>query len=186
MHTKVWTFGGLAAGCLLAAGGWVVAAGRGEVTTSMICAADLSTDTGVAAAARGIALVEGVRNGPYQEDESTQPGAFLTTEVKVLNVVKGRFPAVLSLTQGVKGGGSPGRYATEDPDRYAVLEPGKRYVIAVRFGSTMGEPGTEAWVSHAEPLRRGIDGEISHWRTAVADSPKAATPAECNDVFSPG
>lgn len=44
----------------------------------------------------------------------------------------------------------------------------------------------KAWVSHDESVRRGSDGEVSHWRTAVAQSPEAAAPAECNDVISPG
>ncbi|WP_329376170.1 hypothetical protein OG625_01595 [Streptomyces sp. NBC_01351] len=184
MRAGVWTVAGLAVAGGITAGGWYAAAGPGEVTAAAVCdsTADLSTDVGVASAARGIAVVEAVRNVRYQDDESTRPGAFLTTEVRVLRTLKGRFPATLPLTQSVRQGGTPGRYVSREPERNAVLEPGRQYVVAVRFGSTMAEPGTEAWVAYAQPVRRGVEGEVAHWKQAVAQAPQAAAPAVCDDV----
>ncbi|MFJ6478849.1 hypothetical protein ACIQK6_01705 [Streptomyces sp. NPDC091682] len=74
----------------------------------------------------------------------------------------------------------PGRYATEDPDRYAVLEPGRPYAIAVQSGSTAGATGaagTGAWTWYAEPVRRGVAGEREHRREA-AQGRSAGSPPE--------
>ncbi|MEV7525131.1 hypothetical protein [Streptomyces sp. NPDC091371] len=188
MRAGVWTVAGLAVAGGITAGGWYAAAGTGEVTVSAVCdsGTDWSTDAGVASAARGIAVVEAVRNVRHQDDESTQPGAFLVTDVKVLGTVKGRFPASLALTQSVLKGSGPGHYVSREPGRNAVLEPGRQYVVAVRFGSTMGEPGTEAWVSYAQPVRRGVEGEIAYWKQTVAQAPEAAALAVCDDVRTVG
>ncbi|MFD3469051.1 hypothetical protein ACFWWM_22265 [Streptomyces sp. NPDC058682] len=120
-----------------------------------------------------MAVVEAVENTSYREDGGS---AYLTTRVKTLEPLKGEFGDVLHVTQGVKNGGTPGRYATEDPDRYAVLEPGRQYVIAVQSGSTAGTAGTAgtegtaAWAWYAEPARRGVAGEREHWQEALTKS----------------
>ncbi|MFJ7779767.1 hypothetical protein [Streptomyces yangpuensis] len=41
-------------------------------------------------------------------------------------------------------------------DRYAVLEPGRKNVIAVPSGPTTGTAGTGAWAWYVEPAERGL------------------------------
>ncbi|WP_328792184.1 hypothetical protein [Streptomyces sp. NBC_00273] len=114
-----------------------------------------------------MAVVEAVENTSYWEDGGS---AYPTTRVKTPEPLKGEFGDVLQAARGVKNGGTPGRYATEDPDRHAVLEPGRRYVIAVQSGSTAGAAGAagaEAWAWYAGPARRGVAGEREHWQEAL-------------------
>ncbi len=82
-------------------------------------------------------------------------------------------------------GGRLGRYATEDPDRYAVLEPGRQYVIAVQSGSTTGSAGSEAWAWYAEPAERGLAGEREPWQKAIATPAEAAAGSACEDINVP-
>ncbi|MET9840389.1 hypothetical protein ABZZ01_21755 [Streptomyces virginiae] len=86
------------------------------------------------------------------------------------------------MTQGVKNGGSPGQYATGDLDRYAALEPGRQYVIAVQSGSTTGAAGSEAWAWYAEPADRGLMGEREHWQAAIANPPETTANTGCEDI----
>lgn len=123
-----------------------------------------------------MAVVEAVENIRYREDGGS---AYLTTRVKILDTLKGEFGDVLDVTQGVVNGGSPGRYTTEDPDRYAVLEPGRRYVIAVQSGSTAGTAGSEAWAWYAE---WGLAREREHWQEAIATPPETAANSACEDI----
>ncbi|WP_327387424.1 hypothetical protein [Streptomyces sp. NBC_01207] len=138
-----------------------------------------------AAQSEAVAVVEAVENTSYGEGGGS---AYLTTRVKTLAPLEGEFGDVLQVTQGVKNGGTPGRYATEDPDRHAVLEPGRPYVIAVQSGSTAGAvgaagaAGAEAWAWYAEPARRGVAGEREHWQEALTSPPRAAVDSSCADV----
>lgn len=178
MSVKVWIGGCLAAGAVAAGAAWFTVAAQ-ETRTHAVCGPDLGRDDVVAAKSKGIAVVEAVENTRYREEGGS---AYLTTRVKTLDTLKGKFGDVLDVTQGVKNGGAPGRYATEDPDRYAVLEPGRQYVIAVQSGSTTGTAGTEAWAWYAEPAQRGIAGEREHWRKALATGPGDAVNGGCEDV----
>ncbi|MFD0353144.1 hypothetical protein ACFVHW_05250 [Streptomyces sp. NPDC127110] len=144
-----------------------------------MCGPDLSRDDVVAARSKGVAVVEAVENTRYREDGGS---AYLTTRVRTLETLKGEFGDVLHVTQGVKNGGTPGRYATEDPDRYAVLEPGRQYVIAVQSGPTAGTPDGEAWAWYAEPAQRGLAGEKAHWNEALTGPPGTAVQSGCEDI----
>lgn len=128
-----------------------------------MCGPDLGRDDVVAARSQAVAVVEAVENTRYWEDGGS---ACLTARVKTLEALKGEFGNVLDVTQGVKNGGSPGRYAMKDPDRYAVLEPGRQYVIAVQSGSPTGTAGSEAWAWYAEPAWRG-SGSTGRRRSPV-------------------
>ncbi|WP_327733666.1 hypothetical protein OG749_07130 [Streptomyces nojiriensis] len=176
---KLWVGCCLAVGVVAAGAAWFTVAARETGATHAVCGPDLGRDEVVAAQSKAVAVVEAVENTSYREDGGS---AYLTTRVKTLETLKGEFGDVLHVTQGVKNGGTPGRYATEDPDRYAVLEPGRQYVIAVQSGSTAGTVGTEAWAWYAEPAQRGVDGEREHWQEALASPPEAAVNSSCEDV----
>ncbi|WP_328786228.1 hypothetical protein [Streptomyces sp. NBC_00273] len=182
MSVKVWVGGCLVAAVAAAGAAWFTIAPDAGSTTHEVCGPDLGRDDVVAARSQAVAVVEAVENTRYREDGGS---AYLTTRVKTLQALKGEFGDVLDVTQGVKNGGSPGRYATEDPDRYAVLEPGRRYVIAVQSGSTAGAAGTEAWAWYAEPAARGLAGERQHWQEAIATAPETAANSACEDVDAP-
>ncbi|MEU3721554.1 hypothetical protein [Streptomyces sp. NPDC031705] len=181
MIVKAWVGGCLAAGALAAAAAWSTLGAHETRPVHSVCGPDLSRDDVVAAKSKGVAVVEAVENTRYREDGGS---AYLTTRVKTLEAFKGRFGDVLHITQGVKNGGTPGRYATEDPDRYAVLEPGRRYVVAVQSGSTTGSAGTEAWAWYAQPAQRGIAGERDHWQQALAGDAEDAETTGCEDVHA--
>ncbi|WP_030960689.1 hypothetical protein [Streptomyces sp. NRRL S-378] len=181
MSVKVWVGGCLAAAVAAAGAAWFTIA-QEPGTTHAVCGPDLGRDDVVAARSQAVAVVEAVENTRYREDGGS---AYLTTRVKTLEALKGEFADTVHVTQGVKNGGSPGRYATEDPDRYAVLEPGRRYVIAVQSGSTSGAAGTEAWAWYAEPAERGLVGEREHWQKAIATPPETAAISACEDIDAP-
>ncbi|KOU80868.1 hypothetical protein ADK93_32405 [Streptomyces sp. XY58] len=178
MGVKVWVGGCLVAAVAAAGAAWF-AASQEAGTTHAVCGPDLGRDDVVAAQSQAVAVVEAVENTRYREDGGS---AYLTTRVKTLAALKGEFGDVVHVTQGVKNGGAPGRYATEDPDRYAVLEPGRQYVVAVQSGSTAGTSGTEAWAWYAEPADRGLTGEREHWQEAIATPPATAASSTCEDV----
>ncbi|MFJ3520757.1 MULTISPECIES: hypothetical protein [unclassified Streptomyces] len=182
MSVKVWVGGCLVAAVAAGGAARFTIAAQEDGTTHAVCGPDLGRDDVVAAQSQAVAVVEAVENTRYREDGGS---AYLTTRVKTLDALKGEFGAVLEVTQGVKNGGTAGRYATEDPDRYAVLEPGRQYVIAVQSGSTAGTAGTEAWAWYAEPAQRGVAGEREHWQEALASPPAAAVNSSCEDVDAP-
>ncbi|MFJ2595073.1 hypothetical protein [Streptomyces erythrochromogenes] len=182
MSVQVWVGGCLAAAVAGAGAAWFTIAVQEPGTTHALCGPDLGRDDVVAARSQAVAVVEVVENTRYREDGGS---AYLTTRVKTLEALKGEFGAVLDVTQGVKNGGAPGRYATEDPDRYAVLEPGHKYVIAVPSGSTTGAAGSEAWAWYAEPAERGLAGEREHWQKAIATPPETAASSACEDIDVP-
>ncbi|WP_314249889.1 hypothetical protein [Streptomyces sp. DSM 40907] len=181
MSVKAWVGGCLVAAVAAAGAAWFTAA-QETGTTHAVCGPDLGRDEVVAAQSKAVAVVEAVENTSYREDGGS---AYLTTRVKTLDTLKGEFGDVLDVTQGVKNGGTPGRYATEDPHRYAVLEPGRQYVIAVQSGSTAGTAGTGAWAWYAEPVQRGLAGEREHWQQAIAHPPETAVNGSCDDVDAP-
>ncbi|MEV6954638.1 hypothetical protein [Streptomyces sp. NPDC051183] len=178
MSVKARIGGCLAAGAPAAGAAWFTVAAQGPGAHA-VCGPDLSRDEVVAAKSQGVAVVEAVENARYREEGGS---AYLTTRVKTLDTLKGEFGAALDVTQGVKNGGAPGRYATEDPDRYAVLEPGSQYVIAVQSGSTTGTAGTEAWAWYAEPAQRGLAGEREQWKQVLATGPEDPVTGGCEDV----
>lgn len=182
MRVKVWVGGCLTAAVAAAGAAWFTVAAQEAGTTHAVCGPDLGRDDVVAAQSKAVAVVEAVENTRYREDGGS---AYLTTRVKTLDTLKGEFGDVLDVTQGVKNGGTPGRYATEGPDRYAVLEPGRQYVIAVQSGSTAGTAGTEAWAWYAEPAERGRVGEREHWQEALASPPEASVNSSCDDMDVP-
>ncbi|WP_405761014.1 hypothetical protein [Streptomyces sp. NBC_00045] len=180
MSAKAWVGGCLAAGLLAVGAAWFTVPPE-ETDTHAVCGPDLSRDDVVAAKSQSMAVVEAVENTRYREDGGS---AYLTTRVKTLETLKGEFGDVFHVTQGVKNGGTPHRYATEDPDRYAVLEPGRQYVIAVQSGSTAGTADTEAWAWYARPVQRGVAGERAHWQEALAEAPEAAVNSGCEEVYA--
>ncbi|MFE6912051.1 hypothetical protein [Streptomyces erythrochromogenes] len=182
MSVKVWVGGCLVAAVAAAGAAWLtIAQGAGSITHA-VCGPDLGRDDVVAARSQAVAVVEAVENTRYREDGGS---AYLTTRVKTLHTLKGEFGDVLDVTQGVKNGGAPGRYTTEDPDRYAVLEPGRQYVIAIQSGSTTGTAGSEAWAWYAEPAERGLTGEREHWQKAIAAPPATSANSACEDIDAP-
>lgn len=166
-------------GCLVAAvaaagAAWFTIATQETGTTHAVCGPDLGPDEGVAARSKAVAVVETAENTRYREDGGS---AYLTTRVKTLQALKGEFADIVHVTQGVKNVGSP--------DSYAVLEPGRQYVIAVQSGSTTGAAGSEAWAWYAEPAQRGIAGERAHWQEALASPSEDGVDSSCEDVDSP-
>lgn len=175
MGARMWTAAGLTGGLLLAGGGWYTVAGT-ESSTHAACGADLTKDPVVADEFPVMAVVETVKNTRAWEAGGS---AYLSSQVRVLKGLQGALPLpeLLTVTQGIENGGSPGRYATVDPERYAVLEPGRRYVVGVE---TMDNDGQGPWVGYVTPAKRGVDGEAAHWKDA--QQAVAAAPAPCEDV----
>ncbi|MFJ8016882.1 hypothetical protein [Streptomyces sp. NPDC096339] len=183
MNGRRWAVAGLAAGALVAGGAWWGLDPGGPTAVHSVCGPDFSDDASIADESKAVAVVEAVRTGAYREPAG-EPNAALTTQVKVLETVKGEFPAELAVTQSARRGGAPGRYAVPDGlIRYALLEPGRQYVAGFT-GETSGAPGTEAWVWYVEPVERGVAGEVAHWRKALAAPPKAAAAEECDDTIN--
>ncbi|MFD9357896.1 hypothetical protein [Streptomyces sp. NPDC060031] len=173
MGARMWTAAGLTGGLLLAGGGWYTVAGT-ESTTHGSCGADLTKDPVVADEFPVMAVVETVKNTRAWEAGGS---SYLSSQVHVLKGLKGTLPESLTVTQGIEKGGSPGRYATVDPELYAVLEPGQRYVVGVE---TMDNEGLGPWVGYVTPAKRGVDGEAAHWKDA--QRALAPAPAPCDDV----
>ncbi|MFJ4316976.1 hypothetical protein ACIP46_17105 [Streptomyces lavendulae] len=147
VNGKPWIGGCLAAGVVAAGAAWFTVAIPEAGTAHAVCGPDLSRDDVVAAKSKGVAVVEAVENVRYREDGGS---AYLTTRVKVLEPLKDRFGDVLAISQGVKNGGAPGRYATEDPDRYRSWNPA---------GGTSSRSSPDRRPAAREPRRgRGTPG----------------------------
>ncbi|MFJ8016507.1 hypothetical protein [Streptomyces sp. NPDC096339] len=163
-----------AAALLLVGAGWYVAAEPAS-TTLAVCGADLSKDPVVADRFPAMAVVETLENTRARDDEGGS--SYLSSRVRVLRTLHGTLPELLTLTQGVtKGGTAAGRYVDDDPF-YAVLEPGRAYVVGI---STMDDDGRGPWAGYVVPARRGVDGEAAHWREARRAV--APPPPPCDDV----
>ncbi|WP_371614260.1 hypothetical protein [Streptomyces sp. NBC_00454] len=174
MGAKLWAAAGLTGGLLLAGGGWYAVAGT-DSSTHAVCAADLSKDPVVADEFKAMAVVETVKHTRAWDDEGGS--SFLSSQVHVLRTLQGTVPEVLTVTQGVtKKGTAAGGYVDDDP-LYAVLEPGRQYVVGIE---TMDNEGQGPWVGYVAPAKRGVDGEAAHWRD-VQRAPVPA-PAHCDDV----
>lgn len=169
----MWAAAGLTGGLLLAGGGWYSVAGT-EGSGHASCGADLTKDPVVADEFPVMAVVETVKNTRAWEADGS---SYLSSQVRVLKGLKGAPPESFTVTQGIESGGSPGRYATVDPELYAVLEPGRRYVVGVE---TMDNEGQGPWVGYVAPAKRGVDGEAAHWKDAQRAG--APAPAPCDDV----
>ncbi|MFJ3841859.1 hypothetical protein ACWGHM_34655 [Streptomyces sp. NPDC054904] len=173
--------GGLAATVTIGAGSWYVVSAQGDGEVHAVCDLDTSTDAKLAAAAYGIAIVEPLTAGEYRAGDGGS--ATLVSHVKVVEAVKGSYPASLRLTQALEDGARPGAYKVRDGARNVPLEPGRQYVSVILAGDTMANPGTEAWSSYTQPVKRGRDGEVSYWKQATAASPDGAQRSPCVDTY---
>ncbi|MBT2449219.1 hypothetical protein J7F03_19390 [Streptomyces sp. ISL-43] len=182
MRTRNWLVGGLATTVVvLGAGGWYYAGSQDEPHVDAVCDLDTSTDAKLAMAAYGIAIVEPVAAARHKVENGS---SFLVSDVKVIKAVKGPFPGTLPLTQAVEDDGAPGSYTARQPERNVLMEPGGQYVSVVLFGDTTAAPGTETFSSYTQPVRRGLDGEVSYWKQATAASPDTAMRPECHDTVT--
>ncbi|MFE1788092.1 hypothetical protein ACFW7J_06790 [Streptomyces sp. NPDC059525] len=175
MGARMWAGAGLAGGLLLAGGGWYAAAWT-DSSTHAVCGADLTQDPVVAHEFKAMAVVETVRNTKAWEAGGS---SFLSSDVNVLKDLNGTLPDVMTVTQGISNGFAPGRYATDNAEQYAVLEPGRQYVVGIE---TMDSDGQGPWVGYVVPAKRGVEGEVAHWREAQRAPVPSAPP--CNDVVT--
>lgn len=176
MGARMWTAAGLGGGLLIVGGGWYAVAGTAS-STHAVCGADLTKDPVVASEFPDMAVVEVVENTRGWDNEGGS--SFLTSEVKSLKTLKGSVPEQLTLTQGVtKGGTAAGKYVNDDP-LYAVLEPGKQYVVGIE---TMDSDGQGPWAGYVTPAKRGVEGEAAHWRDAQKTA--VAPVSACHDIVN--
>ncbi|MCJ0874328.1 hypothetical protein [Streptomyces sp. AP-93] len=155
-----------------------------------LCDAPYGTDTEVATSAQGIAVVEATGPaGPVSLEGISDAEArkFVTTPVRVLEVVKEEWAPAVAITQRVQAGGAPGSYTlTVTPNRQEVLlEAGRQYVVAVGPGDLTAGPGTKnygfAFAEVVQPVKRGVAGEAAYWRDVLAKAPPK--PA-CDDTVT--
>lgn len=182
MRVKVWVGGCLTAAVAAAGAAWFTVAAQEAGTTHAVCGPGLGRDDVVAAQSKAVAVVEAVENTRYREVGGS---AYLTTRVKTLDTLKGEFGDVLDVTQGVKNGGTPGRYATEDPDRLrgAGARPPVRHRGPVRIdGRHRGRRGVGLV---RRTGRGGRVGEREHWQEALASPPEASVNSSCDDMGVP-
>ncbi|MFZ3492397.1 hypothetical protein ACODT5_04000 [Streptomyces sp. 5.8] len=179
-----------AAAVLAGGGGWYVWDAHAPEPAAQLCDAPYGTDTEVATSAQGIAVVEATGPaGPVSLEGISDAEArkFVTTPVRVLEVVKEEWAPAVAITQRVQSGGTPGSYTlTVTPNRHEVLlEAGRQYVVAVGPGDLTAGPGTNnygfAFAESVQPAKRGVAGEAAYWRAVLA---KAPPKPPCNDTVT--
>ncbi|MGW1771345.1 hypothetical protein [Streptomyces sp. NPDC002104] len=178
----------VAATVLLGGGGWYVWDSSSPEYVESLCDAPYGTDAEVAASAQGIAVVEAIGPaGPVSLEGVSDAEArkFVTTPVRVLEVVKERWAPAVAITQRVQAGGVPGSYTlSATPNRQEVfLEAGRQYVVAIGPGDLTAGPGTKnygfTFAEVVQPVKRGVAGEATYWRDVLAQAPPTPT---CDDT----
>ncbi|AWZ04895.1 hypothetical protein DRB96_14330 [Streptomyces sp. ICC1] len=192
MSVKTWAIAGTAATVLLGGGGWYAWESAGDArtessesseSTESLCGTPSGgTDTEVATGAQGIAVVEATGEAVHDpEAVGAENPQLVTTPVRVVEVMKGKFAPVIGVSQRVEPGGAPGSFTVDTSNREVVMEPGQRYVVAIGPGDLEARPGTTAFSTLIQPARRGAAQEADYWRGVIAKAPPKPV---CEDIVT--
>ncbi|MER5757895.1 hypothetical protein [Streptomyces sp. NPDC002082] len=180
---KTWAMGGTVAALLLGTGGWYVWANSGEVYTESLCGALAEgTDSEVASYAQGIAVVEATGEAAHDPKAvGAENPQLVTTPVRIVEAMKGKFAPAIGVSQRVEPGGAPGSFTTDSSSREVIMEPGQPYVVAIGPGDLEAHPGTTTFATLIQPARRGTAGEADYWRDVIE---KAPPKPQCDDTVT--
>ncbi|MFD9358684.1 hypothetical protein [Streptomyces sp. NPDC060031] len=183
MSMKTWAAAGTAATVLLGGGGWYVWGSGGESHTESLCGTPSGgTDTEVAASAQGIALVEATGETAHDPKAvGAENPQRVTTPVRIVEAMKGKFAPAIGVSQRVELGGAPGSFKVDTSNREVMMEPGQRYVVAIGPGDLEAHPGTTTFSTLIQPARRGAAGEADYWRGVIAKAPPKPV---CDDTVT--
>ncbi|MGW6690700.1 hypothetical protein [Streptomyces sp. NPDC054961] len=184
MNVKTWAMAGTAAAVLLGAGGWYAWENGGESHTESLCGTPSGgTDAEVATGAQGIAVVEALGAAAHDPQAvGAENPELVTTPVRIVETMKGKFAPSIGVSQRVEPGGAPGSFKVATSNREVMMKPGERYVIAIGPGDLEARPGTTAFSTLIEPARRGAPGEADYWRGVIAKAPPKPV---CEDTATP-
>lgn len=173
MNVKTWAMAGTAAAVLLGGAGWYAWESGGESHTESLCGTpSAGTDAEVASSAQGIALVEAAGEAAHDPKAvGAENPELVTTPVKIVETMKGKFAPRIGVSQRVEAGGSPGSFKVATSNREVMMRAGERYVVAIGPGDLQARPGTTTFSTLIEPARRGTAGEADYWRGVIAKAP---------------
>lgn len=105
----------------------------------------------------------------------------VTTPVRIVETVKGKFVPVIGVSQRVEPGGAPGSFRVATFNRRVMRKPGERYVVAIGPGDLEPRPGAATFATPIQPAHRGAAGEADYWRSVIAKAPRKPV---CDDTVS--
>ncbi|MER6520258.1 hypothetical protein ABT246_25805 [Streptomyces sp. NPDC001553] len=183
MNVKTWVVTGTAAAVLLGGSGWYVWERSGELHTESLCGTpSAGTDAEVAASAQGIAVAEAAGQASHDPKAvGAENPELVTTPVRIVETMKGKFAPRIGVSQRVEPGGSPGSFKVDTSSREVMMRPGERYVVAIGPGDLQARPGTTTFSTLIEPARRGTAGEADYWRGVIAKAPPKPV---CDDTIT--
>ncbi|GGS29865.1 hypothetical protein Snoj_26440 [Streptomyces nojiriensis] len=182
MNVKTWALAGTAAAVLLG-GGWYAWENSGASHTESLCGTPSGgTDAEVATSAQGIAVVEATGEAAHDPQAvGSENPELVTTPVRIVESMKGKFAPVIGVSQRVEPGGAPGSFKVATSNREVMMKPGERYVVAIGPGDLEARPGTTTFATLIQPAHRGAVDEADYWRSVIAKAPPK--PA-CDDTVS--
>ncbi|MFE9469356.1 hypothetical protein ACFYNW_38250 [Streptomyces virginiae] len=172
MSVKTWALAGTA-GAVLLGSGWYAWESSGPSHTESLCGTPAGgTDVEVATGAQGIAVVEATGEAAHDPRAvGAENPELVTTPVRIVDSMKGKFAPVIGVSQRVEPGGAPGSFKVATSNREVMMEPGERYVVAIGPGDLEARPGTTAFATLIQPAQRGAAGEADYWRDVIAKAP---------------
>ncbi|WP_046777032.1 hypothetical protein [Streptomyces yangpuensis] len=136
----------------------------------------------MATSAQGIAVVEATGEAARDPQAvGAENPELVTTPVRIVESMKGKFAPSVGVSQRVEPGGMPGSFEVATSNREVMMKPGERYVIAIGPGDLQARPGTTAFATLIEPAHRGAAGEADYWRSVIAKEPPKPV---CDDTVS--
>ncbi|WP_331747006.1 hypothetical protein OG365_41370 (plasmid) [Streptomyces sp. NBC_00853] len=182
MSVKTWALAGTAAAVLLGSG-WYAWETSGESHTESLCGTPSGgTDAEVATGAQGIAVVEATGEAAHDPQAvGAENPELVTTPVRIVESMKGKFAPSIGVSQRVEPGGAPGSFKVATSNREVMMKPGERYVVAIGPGDLEARPGTTTFATLIEPAHRGAAEEAEYWRSVIAKAPPKPV---CDDTVS--
>ncbi|WP_143568915.1 hypothetical protein, partial [Streptomyces amritsarensis] len=109
MSVKTWALAGTAAAVLLGSGGWYAWESGGASHTESLCGTPSGgTDVEVATSAQGFAVVEATGEAAHDPQAvGAENPELVTTPVRILESMKGKFAPSIGVSQRVEPGGTP-------------------------------------------------------------------------------
>ncbi|MFD7917213.1 hypothetical protein ACFV30_42190 [Streptomyces sp. NPDC059752] len=182
MSVKTWALAGTATAVLLGSG-WYAWESSGESHTESLCGTPSGgTDAEVATGAQGIAVVEATGETAHDPRAvGAENPELVTTPVRIVESMKGKFAPSIGVSQRVEPGGTPGSFKVATSNREVMMEPGERYVVAIGPGDLQARPGTTTFATLIQPAHRGTAEEADYWRSVIAKAPPKPV---CDDTAS--
>lgn len=125
MNVRTWALAGTAAAVLLG-GAWYVWESSGTSHTESLCGTPSGgTDVEVATSAQGIAVVEAVGGAAHDPQAvGAENPDLVTTPVRIVETMKGKFAPSIGVSQRVEPGGTPGSFKVGTSNREVMMKPG--------------------------------------------------------------